>query len=77
MRRFAHYDYWDDAVRPSVLADAGADLLSYGMGENPDHPDRPAAGGGRTGFSPDRHPGDLLFVRHGAGHPGGYILRVV
>ena len=34
MRRFAHYDYWDDAVRPSVLVDAGADLLSYGMGEN-------------------------------------------
>ena len=30
----AHYDYWDDAVRPSVLVDAGADLLSYGMGEN-------------------------------------------
>ena len=34
LRRFAHYEYWDDAVRPSVLVDAGADLLSYGMGEN-------------------------------------------
>lgn len=33
LRRFAHYDYWDDAVRPSVLAESGADLLSYGMGE--------------------------------------------
>ena len=33
LRRFAHYDYWDDAVRPSILLDAGADLLSYGMGE--------------------------------------------
>ena len=32
-RRFAHYDYWEDAVRPSVLVDSGADLLSYGMGE--------------------------------------------
>ena len=32
-RRFAHYDYWDDAVRPSVLPDSGADLLVYGMGE--------------------------------------------
>jgi uncharacterized radical SAM protein YgiQ len=32
-RRFAHYDYWDDAVRPSVLAESGADLLVYGMGE--------------------------------------------
>ena len=33
LRRFAHYDYWDDAVRPSILVDSGADLLSYGMGE--------------------------------------------
>ena len=33
LRRFAHYDYWDDAVRPSVLLESGADLLSYGMGE--------------------------------------------
>jgi uncharacterized radical SAM protein YgiQ len=35
LRRFAHYDYWDDAVRESILADSGADLLVYGMGENP------------------------------------------
>ncbi len=33
LRRFAHYDYWDDTVRPSILVDSGADLLSYGMGE--------------------------------------------
>lgn len=33
MRRFAHYDYWEDKLRPSVLADAKADLLVYGMGE--------------------------------------------
>lgn len=33
LRRFAHYDYWDDAVRRSVLFDSGADLLVYGMGE--------------------------------------------
>lgn len=33
LRRFAHYDYWDDAVRPSILLDSGADILSYGMGE--------------------------------------------
>ncbi len=33
LRRFAHYDYWDDRVRPSILVDAGADLLIYGMGE--------------------------------------------
>ncbi|MBE6859852.1 MAG: YgiQ family radical SAM protein [Ruminococcus sp.] len=34
LRRFAHYDYWDDAVRKSVLADSKADLLMYGMGEH-------------------------------------------
>ncbi len=33
LRRFAHYDYWDDQVRPTILQDSGADLLSYGMGE--------------------------------------------
>lgn len=33
LRRVAHYDYWDDAVRRSVLVDSGADLLVYGMGE--------------------------------------------
>lgn len=34
LRRFAHYDYWDDAVRPSILIDSKADILIYGMGEN-------------------------------------------
>jgi uncharacterized radical SAM protein YgiQ len=34
LRRFAHYDYWDDKIRPSILLDSGADLLTYGMGES-------------------------------------------
>lgn len=34
LRRFAHYDYWDDSVRPSILADSGADILMFGMGEH-------------------------------------------
>ena len=34
LRRFAHYDYWDDAVRRSVLFDSNADFLVYGMGES-------------------------------------------
>lgn len=34
LRRFAHYDYWDDAIRPSILVDSSADLLIHGMGEN-------------------------------------------
>ena len=33
LRRFAHYDYWDDKVRPSILIDSRADILMYGMGE--------------------------------------------
>ncbi len=35
LRRFAHYDYWTDSVRQSILADAPASLLVYGMGERP------------------------------------------
>lgn len=34
LRRFAHYDYWDDKVRRSILVDSGADILMYGMGEH-------------------------------------------
>ena len=33
LRRFAHYDYWDDKVRPSILIDSTANLLMFGMGE--------------------------------------------
>ena len=33
LRRFAHYDYWSDSVRRSILIDCRADLLIYGMGE--------------------------------------------
>ncbi len=35
MRRFTHYDYWQDKVRPSILLESGADLMIYGMGEQP------------------------------------------
>ena len=33
LRRFAHYDYWDNRVRNSILVDSGADVLMFGMGE--------------------------------------------
>ena len=33
LRRLAHYDYWDNRIRKSILIDSGADILSYGMGE--------------------------------------------
>ncbi len=34
LRRMAHYDYWSDRMKKSILIDSGADLLSYGMGEH-------------------------------------------
>ena len=33
LRRVTHYDYWQDALKPSILVDSGADWLCYGMGE--------------------------------------------
>ena len=35
LRRFTHYDYWKDCLKPSVLIESGADILVYGMGEKP------------------------------------------
>ncbi|MCF0216351.1 MAG: YgiQ family radical SAM protein [Fibrobacteraceae bacterium] len=35
LRRVTHYDYWSDKLKPSILAETGADLLVYGMGEKP------------------------------------------
>lgn len=35
LRRVSHYDYWQDKLRPSILADCSADMIIYGMGEKP------------------------------------------
>jgi len=35
LRRLTHYDYWSDQLKPSILVETGADMLIYGMGENP------------------------------------------
>lgn len=35
LRRLAHYDYWSDSLKRSILMDSGADLISYGMGSAP------------------------------------------
>ena len=35
LRRVTHYDYWQDALKPSILIESGADWLCYGMGERP------------------------------------------
>ncbi|MDD4851485.1 MAG: YgiQ family radical SAM protein, partial [Gemmiger sp.] len=46
LRRFAHYDYWQDTVLPSILESSGADMVLFGMGERPirELADRLAAG---------------------------------
>ena len=33
LRRVAHYDYWQDRIRPSILVDSQADMITYGMGD--------------------------------------------
>ncbi|MDR0907041.1 MAG: YgiQ family radical SAM protein [Rikenellaceae bacterium] len=33
LRRFTHYDYWSDALKPSILVESGADVVAYGMGD--------------------------------------------
>ncbi|MDR1129638.1 MAG: YgiQ family radical SAM protein, partial [Prevotellaceae bacterium] len=35
LRRLTHYDFWDDALKPSILLDSGADYIVYGQGEKP------------------------------------------
>lgn len=35
LRRLSHYDYWEDRLRPSILADSSLDMIIYGMGEKP------------------------------------------
>ena len=55
LRRLAHYDYWSDKVRRSIILDCKADLLVYGMGERAHRRDRPAAGGRRNGARSARH----------------------
>jgi uncharacterized radical SAM protein YgiQ len=57
LRRFAHYDYWQDKVRRSLLIDSEADLLIYGMGE---HQIVEIADCLRDGF-------DVQYIRHIAG----------
>ena len=34
LRRLAHYDYWSDKLKRSILLDSGADIVSYGMGND-------------------------------------------
>ncbi len=59
LRRLAHYDYWSNQVRPSILIESGADLLVYGMGEKPIVTIADALDGGLTIR-------DLVYIRNTA-----------
>ena len=60
LRRFAHYDYWEDKVRRSILLDAQADLLTYGMGERATRQTGRSPGRRHTGSRDHRGERDLL-----------------
>lgn len=60
MRRVAHYDYWEDKLKPSIMADAKADVLVYGMGEVPVREIVKRLRSGRKDFSGIR--GTALFL---------------
>jgi radical SAM superfamily enzyme YgiQ (UPF0313 family) len=70
LRRIAHFDYWSEKIRRSILLDAKADLLVYGNGERADMRDRASARRGRS----DRDLTDLRGTAFAAqGTPEGWI----
>jgi uncharacterized radical SAM protein YgiQ len=84
LRRTVHYDYWQDKLRPSILADAKADILVYGMGERAireiarridetqKNPSRPSGTPPEEGNlnDPLRRRGVRSEATDGVGHPG-------
>jgi uncharacterized radical SAM protein YgiQ len=73
LRRFAHYDYWEDRVRRSLLFDAKADFLVYGMGERPllELAGRMAKGEQLPGITDIRGSAFIASVRGGIPLPDG------
>ncbi|MFQ9393717.1 MAG: hypothetical protein ACLR2E_05620 [Lachnospiraceae bacterium] len=60
LRRLAHYDYWSNSLKRSVLLDSGADILSYGMGEREHSGHRRGSGRGDRGLRYRFHSGHGL-----------------
>ena len=63
LRRLAHYDYWSDTVKRSILLDSKADLVVFGMGEQPIVEIARRLAGGRDGQGSARHAGRGLRAR--------------
>ena len=62
LRRIAHYDYWQDKVRGSILADSKADILVYGMAEKPLCTVAKALAAGATPASIQDQPSTMVFA---------------
>ena len=75
LRRIAHYDYWSEKVRRSVLLDAKADLLLYGNGERQIVRDRPSSGGRRIDPRHHRHARHGVRAQIGAARVGSRSTR--
>ncbi len=71
MRRLAHYDFWDDAVRRSLILDARADALVYGMGEKAIEEIARRMATGEWNDEPKKIPGTVEMSRT---LPEGYVL---
>jgi len=74
LRRIAHYDYWSDRVRHSILIDCPADILVYGMGENPilEIAQRLSAGEDLCGLTDVR--GTAIKLKHDADGAWRYLV---
>ena len=74
LRRLAHYDYWSDRLRRSILLDSGADLLLYGMGELSVVAAAKALDSGRDIGSITEIPGTVYKTRDVSGVTEGILL---
>ncbi len=71
LRRLAHYDYWSDTVKRSILLDSKADLVAYGMGEEPDRRDRSPLGCRRDRERSSKHEGRRIRLGRQGDCPRG------
>lgn len=74
LRRFAHYDYWDNRVRHSILYDACADILIYGMGERAIVQVADALKSGKPVSEMTDIPGTCVRVSSAESAPGAVLL---
>lgn len=73
LRRFAHYDYWSDRVRPGILVESGADLVSFGMAERQTADICRRLAAGEPVDSLHDIPGTCYLCHDVAGLPDGHV----